>query len=355
MERKIFRATPAARKLASQLSLDLSSIPGSGAFGRIHKEDVASYKAEASIKISPVARRIAEDNSINWQELKGSGIRGKIMKSDILALLSPDKKESYVAPSKEKEYINQEKTNVEQQLDDKKDKYGEIEVIPMTAMRKVIAKRMVESYLTAPTFTLNYDVDMSEALALRKKLLEPILAQTGKKVTVTDIISLAVIKTLMKHKYLNSSLTEDGQKIIAHNYVNLAMAVGFDGGLLTPVVYNAEKMSLSELVVALKDVTSRALEMKLAPSELQGSTFTISNLGMFGVSSFGPIINQPNSAILGVSATIEKPVVINGEIKVRPIMSLGLTIDHRVVDGLAGAKFMKDLKELLENPITMLI
>lgn len=105
----------------------------------------------------------------------------------------------------------------------------------------------------------------------------------------------------------------------------------------------------------MKDVTSRALEMKLAPSELQGSTFTISNLGMFGVSSFGPIINQPNSAILGVSATIEKPVVINGEIKVRPIMSLGLTIDHRVVDGLAGAKFMKDLKELLENPITMLI
>ena len=225
----------------------------------------------------------------------------------------------------------------------------------MTAMRKVIAKRMVESYLTAPTFTLNYDIDMTEVIALRKKVLEPILETTGKKVTVTDIISLAVIKTLMKHKYLNSSLTPDGQTIIAHNYVNLAMAVGFDGGLLTPVVYNAEKMSLSELVVALKDVTSRALNMKLAPSELQGSTFTISNLGMYGVSSFGPIINQPNSAILGVSATIEKPVVINGEIKVRPIMSLGLTIDHRVVDGLAGAKFMKDLKELLENPITMLI
>lgn len=355
MGKELLRATPAARKLASQLNLDLSAIPGSGIFGRIHKEDVASYKAEASIKISPVARRIAEDNGINWQELKGTGFRGKIMKNDILALISGEvKKEAYVPKKEEKEYINQDKStnNI---LDDKKDKYGEIEVIPMSAMRKVIAKRMVESYLTAPTFTLNYEIDMTEVIALRKKLLDPILQETGKKVTITDIISLAVIKTLMKHKYLNSSLTEDGQNIIAHNYVNLSMAVGFDGGLLTPVVYNAEKMSLSQLVVALKDVTTRALEMKLSPSELQGSTFTISNLGMYGVSSFGPIINQPNSAILGVSATIEKPVAINGEIKIRPIMSLGLTIDHRVVDGLAGAKFMKDLKDLLENPITMLI
>lgn len=133
------------------------------------------------------------------------------------------------------------------------------------------------------------------------------------------------------------------------------MAVGMDNGLMTPVVYNAEKMSLSELVVAFKDVIGRTLDGKLAPSELQNSTFTISNLGMFGVQSFGPIINQPNSAILGVSSTIEKPVVVNGGIVIRPIMSLGLTIDHRVVDGMAGAKFMKDLKELIETPISMLI
>lgn len=349
MEKELLRATPAARKLASQLKLDLSAIPGTGAFGRVHKDDVASYKEEAFVKISPVARRMAEVNGIDWQGVKGTGVRGKIMKNDILALLGNGKQEVKV------EKQEQEITKIETPVTENSDQYGEIEHIPMTAMRKVIAKRMVDSYLTAPTFTLNYDIDMTEVIALRKKVLEPILETTGKKVTVTDIISLAVIKTLMKHKYLNSSLTPDGQTIIAHNYVNLAMAVGFDGGLLTPVVYNAEKMSLSELVVALKDVTSRALNMKLAPSELQGSTFTISNLGMYGVSSFGPIINQPNSAILGVSATIEKPVVINGEIKVRPIMSLGLTIDHRVVDGLAGAKFMKDLKELLENPITMLI
>lgn len=353
MKKELLRATPAARKLASQLNLDLSNIKGSGALGRIHKEDVAEYKAEAHIKISPVARKMAEANGIDWQALKGTGVNGKIMKADILALINKEEvKPELPKAIVSKEFINEDKSKKDIE---KENKYGEVEVIPMTAMRKVIAKRMVESYLTAPTFTLNYDIDMTEVMALRKRLLDPILQETGKKVTITDIISLAVIKTLMKHKYLNSSLTEDGQNIICHNYVNLAMAVGFDGGLLTPVVYNAEKMSLSQLVVALKDVSTRALEMKLAPSELQGSTFTISNLGMYGVSSFGPIINQPNSAILGVSATIQKPWVVNGEIQVRPIMSLGLTIDHRVVDGLAGAKFMKDLKDLLENPITMLI
>ena len=128
---------------------------------------------------------------------------------------------------------------------------------------------MVESYLTAPTFTLNYEVDMTEMLALRKKVLEPIMEATGKKTTVTDLLSLAVVKTLMKHPYINASLTEDGKTIITHNYVNLAMAVGMDNGLMTPVVYNAEKMSLSELVVAFKDVIGRTLDGKLAPSELQ--------------------------------------------------------------------------------------
>ena len=327
------RATPAARKLADDLGINLYDVSGSGANGRVHKEDVETYKDTNVVRISPLAKRIALEHNIAWQEIQGTGHRGKIMKKDVLALL-PEKVE---------------------EVPDNVTPYGEIERIPMTPMRKVIAQRMVESYLTAPTFTLNYEVDMTEMLALRKKVLEPIMEATGKKTTVTDLLSLAVVKTLMKHPYINASLTEDGKTIITHNYVNLAMAVGMDNGLMTPVVYNAEKMSLSELVVAFKDVIGRTLDGKLAPSELQNSTFTISNLGMFGVQSFGPIINQPNSAILGVSSTIEKPVVVNGEIVIRPIMSLGLTIDHRVVDGMAGAKFMKDLKELIENPISMLI
>ena len=185
--------------------------------------------------------------------------------------------------------------------------------------------------------------------------LYKLFEKTGKKVTITDIISLAVIRTLMKHKYVNSSLTEDGNQIILHNYVNLAIAVGMDDGLLVPVIKNADKMTLSELVVKSKEIVSKALEMKLSPDEQSGSTFTISNLGMYGVQSFNPVINQPNSAILGVSGMIDKPVAVNGEIVIRPIMTLSLTIDHRVVDGLAGAKFMQDLKNLLENPISMLV
>lgn len=341
------RATPAARKLADDLGINLYDVSGTGAKGRVHKEDIESYREFNIVKITPLAKRIAEENNIAWQEIKGTGIRGKIMKKDVLTLLPENvDSDSIKSPAQ---------IEKAEEIPDNIIPYGEIERLPMTPMRKVIAKRMVDSYLTAPTFTLNYDVDMTELLALRKKVLEPIMEATGKKITVTDLLSMAVVKTLMKHPYLNSSLTEDGQTIIMHNYVNLAMAVGMDNGLMTPVVYNAEKMSLSELVVAFKDVIGRTLDGKLAPSELQNSTFTISNLGMFGVQSFGPIINQPNSAILGVSSTIEKPVVVNGEIVIRPIMSLGLTIDHRIVDGMAGAKFMKDLKTLIEDPISMLV
>lgn len=341
------RATPAARKLADDLGINLYDVSGTGAKGRVHKEDIESYREFNIVKITPLAKRIAEENNIAWQEIQGTGIRGKIMKKDVLTLLPENvDSDSIKSPAQ---------IEKAEEIPDNIIPYGEIERLPMTPMRKVIAKRMVDSYLTAPTFTLNYDVDMTELLALRKKVLEPIMEATGKKITVTDLLSMAVVKTLMKHPYLNSSLTEDGQIIIMHNYVNLAMAVGMDNGLMTPVVYNAEKMSLSELVVAFKDVIGRTLDGKLAPSELQNSTFTISNLGMFGVQSFGPIINQPNSAILGVSSTIEKPVVVNGEIVIRPIMSLGLTIDHRVVDGMAGAKFMKDLKALIEDPISMLV
>ena len=341
------RATPAARKLADDLGINLYDVSGTGAKGRVHKEDIESYREFNIVKITPLAKRIAEENNIAWQEIQGTGVRGKIMKKDVLTLLPENvDSDSIKSPAQ---------IEKAEEIPDNIIPYGEIERLPMTPMRKVIAKRMVDSYLTAPTFTLNYDVDMTELLALRKKVLEPIMEATGKKITVTDLLSMAVVKTLMKHPYLNSSLTEDGQTIIMHNYVNLAMAVGMDNGLMTPVVYNAEKMSLSELVVAFKDVIGRTLDGKLAPSELQNSTFTISNLGMFGVQSFGPIINQPNSAILGVSSTIEKPVVVNGEIVIRPIMSLGLTIDHRVVDGMAGAKFMKDLKTLIEDPISMLV
>lgn len=346
MEEKL-RATPAARSLAKKFEVDLFMVNGTGAKGRVHKDDVLDYLENQRPKITPLAKKIAEANNIDYTTIKGSGFRGKILKEDILPLV--EKPQEKVVNDVVKEEKPKEVTNIQAKENET--------IIPMTAMRKVIAKRMSESYFLAPTFTLNYEIDMSELKALRSKLIEPIKEQTGLKITFTDLISMAVIKTLMKpeHKYVNASLTPDVKNIILHNYVNLSMAVGYDDGLLTPVLKNADKMSLTEIVVGLKDLAKRALEMKLKPDEMNGSTFTISNIGMYGVDSFNPIINQPNSAILGVSATVDKPVVRNGEIVIRPMMNLCLTIDHRIVDGLAGAKFMQDLKKLLENPIMMLV
>ena len=343
------RATPAARAYARKKGIDLSKVKGSGPKGRIHKDDVLDYKLNSKVKISPLAERIAKIEGINTESIVGTGPNGKIMKADIMAVLHGATKveaapKAEVAPKAPKA----PKAPNENQ-------WGVVETVPMSPMRKVISKRMSESYFSAPTFVVNVEVDMTELLALRKKVVDAIIEETGKKATVTDFISLAVIKSLMKHPYVNASLSSDEKEMYLHHYVNLSIAVGMDSGLVVPVIKGADKMSLKELVVASKEITTKALAGKLKPDEMADSTFTISNLGMYGVKSFVPIINQPNTAILGVSATVPKPVVLNGEVTVRPIMTLTLTADHRVVDGLEGAKFMKTLKEAIENPLSLLI
>ena len=343
------RATPAARAYARKKGIDLSKVKGSGPKGRIHKDDVLDYKLNSKVKISPLAERIAKIEGINTESIVGTGPNGKIMKADIMAVLHGAQKveaapKAEVAPKASKA----PKAPNENQ-------WGVVETVPMSPMRKVISKRMSESYFSAPTFVVNVEVDMTELLALRKKVVDAIIEETGKKATVTDFISLAVIKSLMKHPYVNASLSGDEKEMYLHHYVNLSIAVGMDSGLVVPVIKGADKMSLKELVVASKEITTKALAGKLKPDEMADSTFTISNLGMYGVKSFVPIINQPNTAILGVSATVPKPVVFNGEVTVRPIMTLTLTADHRVVDGLEGAKFMKTLKEAIENPLSLLI
>ena len=343
------RATPAARANARKKGIDLSKVKGSGPKGRIHKDDVLDYKLNSKVKISPLAERIAKIEGINTESIVGTGPNGKIMKADIMAVLHGATKveaapKAEVAPKAPKA----PKAPNENQ-------WGVVETVPMSPMRKVISKRMSESYFSAPTFVVNVEVDMTELLALRKKVVDAIIEETGKKATVTDFISLAVIKSLMKHPYVNASLSSDEKEMYLHHYVNLSIAVGMDSGLVVPVIKGADKMSLKELVVASKEITTKALNGKLKPDEMADSTFTISNLGMYGVKSFVPIINQPNTAILGVSATVPKPVVYNGEVTVRPIMTLTLTADHRVVDGLEGAKFMKTLKEAIENPLSLLI
>ena len=344
------RATPAARAYARENGIDLSQVKGTGAKGRVHKDDVVDYKLNAKAKISPLAARIAEVEGINTDGIVGTGPKGKIMKADVLSVLNGSASEAVASASEVAAPASAKSAKAPNE-----NQWGVVETVPMSPMRKVISKRMSESYFSAPTFVVNVEVDMTELLALRKKVVDAIIEETGKKATVTDFISLAVIKSLMKHPYVNASLSSDEKEMYLHHYVNLSIAVGMDSGLVVPVIKGADKMSLKELVVASKEITTKALAGKLKPDEMADSTFTISNLGMYGVKSFVPIINQPNTAILGVSATVQKPVVLNGEVTVRPIMTLTLTADHRVVDGLEGAKFMKTLKEAIENPLSLLI
>ena len=335
------RATPAARRLAREHGVDLGLVPGSGPKGRVHAEDVENFKG-AQPKATPLARKMAEAEGIDLATITGSGFAGKVKKEDILAVLAAKQPVAAAAPVKEEKVVELPEG---------------VEIKPMSAMRKAISKGMTNSYLTAPTFTLNYDIDMTEMIALRKKLIDPIMAKTGLKVSFTDLIGMAVVKTLMKpeHEYMNASLINDANDIELHRFVNLGIAVGLDDGLVVPVVHGADKMSLSDFVLASKDVIKKAQSGKLKAAEMSGSTFSITNLGMFGTKTFNPIINQPNSAILGVGATIPTPTVVDGEIVARPIMAMCLTIDHRLVDGMNGAKFMVDLKKLMENPFELLI
>ena len=347
------------------MGVDLNAIAGSGYKGRIHAEDVAEFSYEQAGGITPLAKKIADSFGLDTSSIKGTGFRGKIIRADVAAALGdryypnletivdPFKTEKApaapapaAAPAASKPAAAPAAATAAP---------GEVELVPMNMMRRVIAKRMADSYFSAPTFVLNYEVDMYEATKLRKQLLEPIKEKTGKKLTVTDIISIAVVRTLMNHPYINASLSADGSQIELHNYVNLAMAVGMDEGLLVPVVHGAEKLGLVDLMLRLKDITERAVGKKLTPQDQEGSTFTISNLGMYGVESFTSIINQPNSAILSIAGTKEMPVVRNGEVVIRPIMKMSLTSDHRVINGLGAAKFMQELKATLESPLPLLV
>lgn len=344
------------------MGVELDAIAGSGYKGRIHAEDVAAFSYEKGGGITPLAKKIAESFGLDTSNIQGSGFRGKITRQDVAKalgdryypnleqILSPFESAA-PAPAASKPAAPAAAPAAPAAAAPK----GEVEIVPMNMMRRVIAKRMSDSYFSAPTFVLNYEVDMYEATKLRKQLLDPIKEKTGKKLTVTDIISIAVVRTLMNHPYINASLSADGSQIELHNYVNLAMAVGMDEGLLVPVVHGAEKLSLVELMLRLKDITERAVGKKLTPADQEGSTFTISNLGMYGVESFTSIINQPNSAILSIAGTKEMPVVRNGEVVIRPIMKMSLTSDHRVINGLGAAKFMQELKATLESPLPLLV
>lgn len=307
-------------------------------------EAVTDNSNGGRILASPLAKKIASDKGIQLNQVKGSGENGRIVKSDIenftpsaqaqTTASAPAAKEEASAPAAAKIFVPA----------------GEVytEEIKNSQMRKIIAKRLAESLFTAPHYNLVIEVSMDEAMGARAT----INTVPDTKVSFNDMVIKACALALKKHPKINSQWKEDA--IIINHHVNIGVAVAVEDGLVVPVLKFTDAMSLSQIGAAVRDLAGRAKNKKLGPQEMEGSTFTVSNLGMFGITEFNSIINQPNSAILSVGAIVEKPVVKNGQIVVGNTMMLSLACDHRTIDGATGAQFLQTLKQYIESPVTML-
>ncbi|SCX80339.1 pyruvate dehydrogenase E2 component (dihydrolipoamide acetyltransferase) [Flavobacterium anhuiense] len=305
---------------------------------------VAETSNGGRILASPLAKKIASDKGIQLSQVKGSGENGRIVKSDIenftpspqaqTAASAPAAKQESSAPAAPKVFVPA----------------GEVytEEIKNSQMRKIIAKRLSESLFTAPHYNLVIEVSMDEAMQARAA----INSVPDTKVSFNDMVIKACALALKKHPKINSTWKEDA--IIINHHVNIGVAVAVEDGLVVPVLKFTDAMSLSQIGGSVRDLAGRAKNKKLGPQEMEGSTFTVSNLGMFGITEFNSIINQPNSAILSVGAIVEKPVVKNGQIVVGNTMMLSLACDHRTIDGATGAQFLQTLKQYIESPVTML-
>lgn len=293
---------------------------------------------------SPLAKKIASEKGIQLTQVKGSGENGRITKSDVenfTPQAAAPAAASAAAPAKAEAAAPAAKPYVPA---------GQVatEEIKNSTMRKVIAKRLAESLFTAPHYNLVIEVTMDEAMKSRSI----INSVPDTKVSFNDMVIKASALALKKHPKINSQWTPEA--MIINYHVNIGVAVAVEDGLVVPVLPFTDGMSLSQIGASVRDLAGRAKNKKLLPTEMEGSTFTISNLGMFGITEFNSIINQPNSAILSVGAIVEKPVVKNGQIVVGNTMMLSLACDHRTIDGATGAQFLQTLKQYIENPVTML-
>ncbi|CAM1352851.1 pyruvate dehydrogenase complex dihydrolipoamide acetyltransferase [Tenacibaculum insulae] len=290
---------------------------------------------------SPLAKKIAKDKGINLADVNGSGENGRIVKKDVENYTPAVKAVTPVASTSE----NATPTAITNFAIAGEENTAEVK---NSQMRKAIAKALGNSKFSAPHFYLNVEVDMDNAMASRKT----INAIPNTKISFNDMVVKACAMALKKHPNVNTSWTDNNT--LFHSHVHVGVAVAVDEGLVVPVVKHTDALSLTQIGASVRDLAGKARNKKITPAEMQGSTFTVSNLGMFGIESFTSIINQPNSAILSVGAIVQKPVVKNGEIVVGNTMKLTLACDHRTVDGAVGAQFLQTLKTFIENPVTML-
>ena len=289
---------------------------------------VSNNKPSDRILVSPLAKRLAKEKGIDISSVKGTGDNGRVIKRDIDSF-KPSNYSQFSQPSPQLTESFYEIQN--------------------STMRKAIAKRLSDSKFSAPHYYLNIELEMDNMISFRKQFIQT----QNIKISFNDIIAKAVSLSLAKHPKVNSRWYDD--KIIFNEHVHLGVAVAVDDGLIVPIVKFANSKDLPQINSEIKDFAERAKNKKLTPAEIEGSTFTISNLGMFGIESFTSIINQPNSAILSIGAIVQKPIIKNNEVVAGNTMKLTLACDHRTVDGATGSLFLKTLKEYIENPVSILI
>jgi len=321
-----------------------SQRPGATEDAADSKSQILDSKSEnGRMIVSPIAARMASENDINLKSIKGSGPNGRIIKRDIESAISdskiqiPDSKEEIpTAPG----FSTSQVQNASRFREENTSK-----------MRQVIASRLAESIGPIPTFYLTVEIEMDSALEFRKQINASIKEE--EKVSVNDVIVKVAAQALTKHAWVNSSYQD--KTVRFYEDADIGVAVAIEDGLITPVVRGANRKGIVEISREIKEMAGRAREKKLQPEEYTGATFSISNLGMFGIKEFTAIINPPEAAIIAVGAAMPTPVVRNGEIVIKNIMNVTMSCDHRAIDGATGAKFLQTFKQMLENPILMLM
>ena len=315
-------ATPYAKKLAAERGVDLAAVTASGPAGEVRASDVLAAAQSGAVNATALAKKYAEVNGVDLANVSGTGYDGKIRKSDVLAAAMP--------------------TTVQR----------EITRIPLTPIRKAIARNMFNSLHSMAQTSDSVEIDVTELMALRQRLLAH-KDELGTKITINDLLSYAAVKMLKTHPLANASFSDT--EILCYPDVNLSMAVATDYGLTSPVVHGADRMSLVELSLAMRDLVVRARDRKLTADDQQGGTFTLTNMGIFPVDNFNPILPAPQSCIIGFGRCVEKPAVYQGQICIRTMMVLSVTYDHRVFDGGEVGSIMKTMKEYLETPELFLV
>lgn len=323
-------STPSARRVARQLAIDISLVPGTGPNGKVKEADVLKFHEEGPSMpgITPLAAEMVKQEGLDLREITGTGEGGKITKEDVTRVLAAGKVPPEAGPAP-----------------------SEVKVIPMKGIRKVIADNMHASLQNAAQLTAFTEVDVTEMVRFRDLMREK-YKKAEFKISYNDIIILATVRALKQHPIMNSTLV--GEEIFLHDAVHMGIAVALEEGLIVPKLRNAEKKSLFQIAEEARDLAGRARKGTLAMDEAAGGTFTITNVSMLDMDGFTPVLNPPETGILGVGRVVAKPAVVDGEIAVRHMMTLSLTFDHKVVDGAPAMTFLRDLAGNLKEPMMML-